>query len=455
MRDPSYGAGHTLVGRLSPPPARTRVSESGPKQRLMSLDLVRGLDVWLMLFVNEIAGVTSTPAWLKHVSATADGMTITDAVFPAFLFITGMAIPLALGGRLRRGEPRWRVWGHVIARTVALLVIGVFMVNAEEASSKAGLLSPALWNVLMTIGVGLIWYRLEREGPEVFPQGLRAHVVTGPDEGRSVVGWVLCAVGVAILVVLAFLYRADDVSGAFQLRPRWWGILGLIGWAYFVASAVYLFVGTNRFALLGATVLLYCLCLADQAGQVSWLIAVRPYLDLGSLVAPHAGIALSGVLLTASLTRHRDDPDRSLAGFILPAIVFAAGLAAAGFLLHSLHAVHPAFGINKIRATVTWCVLCSAYTAGVWTLVFIIADVMGFRRWPKVISIAGENALFAYLLAPFLSSLFALSALLFGMNAYEWLGRYTTMGFIRSAIFAWLVIVICGWIRKRGVRLQL
>ena len=58
--------------------------------RVVSVDLVRGWDVWLMLFVNEMAGVTGTPAFLRHMPATADGMTITDVVFPAFLFITGM-----------------------------------------------------------------------------------------------------------------------------------------------------------------------------------------------------------------------------------------------------------------------------------------------------------------------------------------------------------------------------
>src|SRR5438067_3978234 len=90
-------AGVTAQGYDSPEAARPA--------RLLSLDLLRGADVWLMLFVNEMAGVQGTPAFLKHMPPTADGMTITDVVFPAFLFITGMAVPLALGGRLRRGEP--------------------------------------------------------------------------------------------------------------------------------------------------------------------------------------------------------------------------------------------------------------------------------------------------------------------------------------------------------------
>ena len=74
--------------------------------RVQSIDLLRGADVLLMLFVNEVAGVTGAPAFLLHKGADADGMTITDLVFPAFLFIVGIAVPFALGGRRRRGEPR-------------------------------------------------------------------------------------------------------------------------------------------------------------------------------------------------------------------------------------------------------------------------------------------------------------------------------------------------------------
>ena len=50
--------------------------------RESSIDLVRGADVLLMLFVNEMAGVRGTPAFLLHRPHDVDGMTITDVVFP-------------------------------------------------------------------------------------------------------------------------------------------------------------------------------------------------------------------------------------------------------------------------------------------------------------------------------------------------------------------------------------
>ena len=124
--------------------------------RLVSIDLLRGADVWLMLFVNEMAGVKDTPAFLRHTPAALDGMTITDVVFPAFLFITGMAIPLALDARRARGEPPSLVWRHVLLRTLSLLAIGVLMVNDEHAAAQ-GLVPEPAWNVLMTLGVIAVW----------------------------------------------------------------------------------------------------------------------------------------------------------------------------------------------------------------------------------------------------------------------------------------------------------
>jgi hypothetical protein len=86
----------------------------------------------------------------------------------------------------------------------------------------------------------------------------------------------------------------------------------------------------------------------------------------------------------------------------------------------------------------------------------VLVDVAGWRRWPRSFTIAGENPLIAYLMAPFLLSVFALSTPLFGgVNFYETLGQTTSVGLVRSAVFAWLVVRLSGWMRSRGVRIQL
>ena len=65
-------------------------------QRVASIDIFRGLTMTLMIFVNELAEVKGLPWWNYHAPAKVDAMTYVDMVFPAFLFILGMTIPIAL-----------------------------------------------------------------------------------------------------------------------------------------------------------------------------------------------------------------------------------------------------------------------------------------------------------------------------------------------------------------------
>ena len=138
-------------------------TQSAPA-RVESVDIIRGITILVMIFVNDIAGVTGAPAWMLHVQPPdADGMTFVDVVFPAFLFIVGMAIPLAIGKRLRRGDSVGSVLSHVLIRTGSLLIIGVLMVNSGDMSDDAPL-GRHVWTVLMYAGVILVWNRPRRLG---------------------------------------------------------------------------------------------------------------------------------------------------------------------------------------------------------------------------------------------------------------------------------------------------
>jgi heparan-alpha-glucosaminide N-acetyltransferase len=100
--------------------------------RVASVDALRGLVIFLMIFVNDVAGVQRAPFWLKHVGVDADAMTLPDIVFPSFLFIAGMSIPLSLHHAWDGGRIRARLLVKVLMRTLALLVMGVLMVNGES-----------------------------------------------------------------------------------------------------------------------------------------------------------------------------------------------------------------------------------------------------------------------------------------------------------------------------------
>jgi len=61
-----------------------------------------------------------------------------------------------------------------------------------------------------------------------------------------------------ILVVLAILYRGGP-QGELGMTPKWWGIMGLIGWAYMFASLLYLLSkGKIQIVL---TAILFCLAI--------------------------------------------------------------------------------------------------------------------------------------------------------------------------------------------------
>jgi len=399
--------------------------------RIRSIDLLRGADVLLMLFVNEVAGVAGAPAFLRHKGAADDGMTITDLVFPAFLFVVGMAIPFALGARLERGESRLAVLRHVVARAAALVVVGVLMVNAEHGVS--GWLSMPAWNVLMTLGVLLVW---------AVPQ-------QGWGEGRW--KW-LRALGLLLLLFVVIAYRGKDVTGWLQLRPYWWGILGLIGWAYLGVASLYLLIGARPAILTGLLGLYGCVALADKAGGFGWPMIPGPL--VGGIVGTHGAIVLAGCLLGVLIVRHLRE-HRSPWRFASEALAVGAALGASGLLLHTLNGLHRAFTISKIYATLPWGLVSAALTAAAWAFVFVIADVLGRSRWPKAVQIAGENPLLAYLLAPLLLSLFELAAAFFGGNPYEAISQPVALGLVRSAVFAWIVVRLTGLLRERGLRFQL
>ena len=115
--------------------------------RINSIDLLRGFTMILMIFVNDLWSLKNIPAWLGHVEAGVDGIGLADVVFPAFLFIVGLSLPFAIDGRRSKGDSQWKLTKHVLVRSFALLVMGVFLVNGETYNETATGLSSIWWNV--------------------------------------------------------------------------------------------------------------------------------------------------------------------------------------------------------------------------------------------------------------------------------------------------------------------
>ena len=182
-------------------------------QRITSIDALRGLVMFTMIFVNDLATVGAiVPDWMMHYElrhGDANGMTFVDLVFPAFLFIVGMSIPFALGSRMDKGERTWKTLLHVLQRTASLLFIGVLMVNEAPDEARLGW-SPSLWVVLMFVSAisafgSIKWMRL---------------------------------IGLLALLWLAYIWVGPQgekmlTFSPFHLRAQWWGCTCLGVWLLF------------------------------------------------------------------------------------------------------------------------------------------------------------------------------------------------------------------------------
>ena len=93
--------------------------------RILSLDVFRGLTVAAMVLVNNPGSWRYVYGPLQH--AEWHGWTPTDLVFPFFLFIVGVAIPLGLGRRLEEGASRRGLALHILKRSAIIFALGLFL----------------------------------------------------------------------------------------------------------------------------------------------------------------------------------------------------------------------------------------------------------------------------------------------------------------------------------------
>jgi predicted acyltransferase len=247
--------------------------------------------------------------------------------------------------------------------------------------------------------------------------------------------------------LLAFAFR--DGTGQrivtlypFSLRTSWYGILGLIGWAYLVAALVFLVFRTNRTAILGCMVLLLCLFIADRKGLFEgfWLNAI---VGIGSTLGSLPAIAACGLLLGSMLTA---SDGTTLTARTTFTFWLVAGCAAAAFLLNR------SFGISKNSATPSWCLWSCVVAAALWYFFYLICEVRPVPFISRPLAAAGQNVLLAYLISEMLPGL--LDALHLA-DAYGRMAMNLPAAITRSALCGVLVLFISTCLNRVGLRLKL
>src|ERR1051325_1935341 len=278
---PSAGTSSAHCAKISP-----NTGDPSAHQRLLSLDVYRGLVIVVMTFVNYLSPLSGIPAWAKHQPESLEGYTFVDVVFPAFLFIVGAAIPFALKRRMDRGDSTSQLVGKIILRSATLLFLGVLTVNEHSHAAGAGVLSKPLWFSLALLCAVAIW---NSGSPTATPERRRLH--------RAI--QIIAGLGLASLLCL---FRSkNDAGQTVWLEHSYWGMLGMIGWAYLASSLCWLIFRNNLAALMGVTGFMLALFVGGRHGALDWLGPVQQFVNVGINFSSNPATVMMGVLVGAYL----------------------------------------------------------------------------------------------------------------------------------------------------------
>ncbi len=415
-------------------------SLAATSNRVHSIDVFRGLTMLVMVFANDLdmAGIRDVPNWMKHASLAMpsiprhliDHITFVDMIAGAFLFIVGAAIPLAMRNRRMKGDTPWQATGHVLIRTVSLLVMGVFTGAMRAKQVDPIGISHAAWSVLMLLGLMLIWNN--------YP------AATG---GRSGGYMALRFVGLAMLVGLAIVYRRHSDGAVFGMDWRNWFVLGMIGWAYLVACGVYALFRRQMAGAAACSALFLLFWIADHEGVFKafhWLNGFRRVIPLGVVLGSHAVIATCGMMV--GMLFAEDSP----AATPRQRIRWIAAIGLFAFLAGLL--LRPVYGLAKPGNTPTCTLYNIAICCAVYAFLYWLIDVRGHRRWADFSLPAARNPLLPY----FLHYLIHPLSLALG---FAWLNEYLNVGWVgiaRTLSVTFLIgVVLTHLLTRAGVRLRL
>lgn len=412
--------------------------------RLASLDVFRGITIAAMLLVNNPGSWRHIYPPLRH--ADWHGWTITDLVFPFFLFIVGVAIPFSFAKRSAgpardaRGQLLARVW----ARALALFMLGELLTGFPSSGMTAvpdgfAMLAASRVASWAFCGLGIVLL--------LFPWHSRKASLLLPV--------IIAVLFYALATIIYFVNRnalANGLPGDFGfgnglLRPenlRIPGVLQRIGICYGVAASIVLFVGwrttlvaalllmggyaalmlkapfpnhttgsltqeDNLARRIDETLLIRHARSSDDSGGVRavngkpatlWNHAYGAYPDPEGTLSTLPAIAtvLIGVLVGTWLRTFRSTAERC-----------------AGVLVFGLFTLLLGIGLDRWLMPINknlWTPSFTVFTAGLAMLVlgtcFYFVDVLGRRRWALPFVIYGMNAIAAFVAAGIVAKLMSL-----------------------------------------------
>jgi predicted acyltransferase len=406
---------------VSPYPTISETTVKAP--RVVSIDIFRGLTMAVMIFVNALSGVNGLPWWTYHAHDSMNAMTYVDMVFPFFLFIVGMSLPLSITQRLRRNPSQPALWAHVVVRSLGLVVLGLILANAEFCDPARMPMNGYLWALLALLSAAL--YLNVYEKPKRFLQSPR----------------ILRAVGLIGVVVMFACFRRSTPSGhGAWIDFAYPEILGLIGLTYLGAAILVILTRRWRWAPAGWFVLMTAINILSKARIATVFdrlsLYIWPFGDGAMVSVVMAGVLTSSIYLGI-------EPKYSVKRAMSIAAGFALIALASGTVLIPL-------GISKNRGTPTWCLYSIGASVLSFTLLYWLCDVKKWTRWAFFVRSAGANTLTTYLLPDFWIILLGV----LGVTFYDTHFSYGGSGVMKTFAFTFLMLGISWAVTKAKVRLQ-
>jgi len=239
---------------------------------------------------------------------------------------------------------------------------------------------------------------------------------------------------------MAICYQSAEAKGITAMEVQWWGILGLIGWAYLISSCVFLFSAGKLWLQIGA--LLFFIAF-NSANTLSWLTPldlIHQYIWIAENGAMPT-LAMAGIVVALFYRKYTSANPK----FWISIAIFALLMLAFGFLTKHL------WGISKIRATPSWTTICAAITTLAFGLMVLLTEKLNQRKWYEWIKPAGTSTLTCYLI-PYLH--YALIGL-FSIPQLPLILRTGSVGLLKSLVYALVIVGIAGLLSRRNIRLKI
>ena len=382
----------------------------------------------VMIFVNALSDVHGLPWWTYHAHANEDRMTYVDMVYPFFLFIVGMSIPLSITPRLKRNSSQAALWLHVLIRAASLIVLGLILANAEKADPSRMPISGNLWALIGLVGAALYL--------NIYPKSERF-------PAYSKILRVLGLIGV--IVMYAIFRRTTQGGNVAWIDPSYPEILGLIGFTYLGVAVLYIPTRRWKWAAAAWFLALLAFNILSTARLVPLPGSLPMYIfpfDNGAMACiVMAGVVVSQIFLGASPgITPRPAPKQAMT------VAISLGIVAliAGWICIPL-------GISKIRATPTWSLWSIGAAILLFTFLYWICDVRRQTNWAFLLKPAGTNALLTYLLPD-------LWYFLMGTLGITYLDTHLNLGWpavVKTVVFTLVMLSFASLLTKARVRLQL